>query len=598
MKKKSRKSASSAWRTLHYYWQAIKRYPALALGVVLSTPVVLFLRNFLIVYLLTQIIERVSSGELSADQLWPQLLPVAAVIVATHFFNSVVLEKVRLFCCWRLELKVMYDLAGKCFDALANQSMQFHNNRFGGSLVSQTSKFIYGLERLVDELVWNSMFIFFSIIFTMVILWGRAPWFVAGLSIFVAIYIAIAFIAFKKTAHLNEKESSAQTKQTGKLADSLTNILAVKSYGRELYEKNRYKEVNREVYATSNNLMRAMIIRDIVFSVVYVGITFLLSIFLIGGQSWFGFSVATLILIVTYSQQLMGNLWEINITFRNFNRVFGDAKEMTEILDAAQTVFDMPGAKPIEISKGKVDFNKIHFSHADAPDLDNVFKDFSLHIKPGQRIGLVGRSGSGKTTLTKLLLRFADVNQGEILIDGQNISQVTQVSLRENIAYVPQETTLFHRTIRENIAYGKPDASDDEIERAARLANALEFIEKLPHGFETLTGERGVKLSGGQRQRIAIARAILKDAPILVLDEATSALDSESEKLIQDALQKLMRGRTCLVIAHRLSTVANLDRIIVLEEGKIVGDGSHAQLVKGGGEYAKLWSRQSGAFLK
>ena len=226
-----------------------------------------------------------------------------------------------------------------------------------------------------------------------------------------------------------------------------------------------------------------------------------------------------------------------------------------------------------------------------------VFDGFDLHIPAGQRVGLVGRSGSGKTTLTKLLLRLSDVQGGRILVDGQDISQCTQQSLRQHIAYVPQEPLLFHRSVAENIAYGKPGASLDEIREAARQACALEFIEQLPQGFDTVTGERGVKLSGGQRQRIAIARAILADCPILVLDEATSALDSESERLIQEALANLMRNRTSIVVAHRLSTVASLDRIVVLDEGKVVEDGTHAQLIESEGRYALLWDRQTGAFL-
>lgn len=255
----------------------------------------------------------------------------------------------------------------------------------------------------------------------------------------------------------------------------------------------------------------------------------------------------------------------------------------------------MPDAGTLVAQKGDIEFNGITFKHADAKA--PIFKDFSLSVKPGERIGLVGISGSGKTTLTKLLLRFADVQKGEILIDGQNVSKVQQVSLREAIAYVPQETSLFHRSIADNIAYAHPEASRDEIIRAAKLANAHDFIKDLPDGYETLVGERGVKLSGGQRQRIAIARAILKDAPILVLDEATSALDSESEALIQDALVKLMKGRTSIVVAHRLSTIASLDRIIVLDNGKIIEQGTHQQLLEKHGAYHHLWSRQSGAFL-
>jgi ATP-binding cassette subfamily B protein len=270
---------------------------------------------------------------------------------------------------------------------------------------------------------------------------------------------------------------------------------------------------------------------------------------------------------------------------------------MTRVLDEPLLVKDAPDAQALTVTAGRIDFDHLGFSYADAAAHEHVFEDLTLHIAPGQRVGLVGRSGSGKTTLTKLLLRLSDIQDGRILVDGQDISACTQQSLRRQIAYVPQEALLFHRSIRENIAYGRPDATDAEIRAAAADANALEFIERLPDGLETQVGERGVKLSGGQRQRVAIARAILMDAPILVLDEATSALDSESEKLIQDALENLMRGRTSIVVAHRLSTVASLDRIVVLSEGRIVEDGTHAALVAAGGEYARLWGRQSGSFL-
>lgn len=253
--------------------------------------------------------------------------------------------------------------------------------------------------------------------------------------------------------------------------------------------------------------------------------------------------------------------------------------------------------KPLHVTQGEIDFIDLGFSYTDGDIDTRVFNKLNLHIPAGQRIGLVGHSGSGKTTLTKLLLRLSDIQQGSVLVDRQNIAECTQQSLRQQIAYVPQEALLFHRSIKENIAYGRPLATDEEIIEAAKKANAYDFIEQLPHGMNTMVGERGIKLSGGQRQRIAIARAILADAPILVLDEATSALDSESEALVQDALATLMEGRTAIVVAHRLSTVAALDRIVVLMGGELIEEGTHTELIQAGGEYAHLWDRQTGAFL-
>jgi ATP-binding cassette, subfamily B, bacterial len=269
---------------------------------------------------------------------------------------------------------------------------------------------------------------------------------------------------------------------------------------------------------------------------------------------------------------------------------------MIRVLQLTPEIKDPAEPEVAHMDRGAIMFNKVAFSHDG--DNDPLFEDFSLTIKPGEKVGLVGHSGSGKTTFTRLLLRFSDIQGGEILIDGQNIAHVTQDDLRRAIAYVPQEPLLFHRSIKENIAYGQPEATIASIKAVAKLAHAGEFIDKLPDGYNTLVGERGVKLSGGQRQRVAIARAMLKNAPILLLDEATSALDSESEVLIQDALWKLMEGRTAIVIAHRLSTIQKMDRIVVLDDGKIVEQGSHKELLQAKGSYAKLWAHQSGGFIE
>ena len=589
---KSNKKTSTL-RTLHYFWLEIKKYKYYSAGIFISTPVVIVIRNILAPYIFADMIGKISAG-IPSDQLASTLLPEAATFMIIFAFNSIVLEKLRLYWCWKMELLAMYDLSSLCFDTVCSQSMQFHSDRFSGSLVSQTNKFVGAFERFIDSIIWNLMPIISFIIAVLVVLWPLAPLYALILVLLVIVYTLIAGLTSRRISHLNSEEASAQTRQTGQLADSISNITSVKSYAKESHERHRYANFQRASLSAGGNLMKATIKRDLMFSGVNIGITAFLILFLMGGTTWFGLSVATLVLIVNYSQQVLSGLWDINHIFKDFNRVFGDTFEMTNILDMVDDVVDAKNAFPLVVHDGAVEFRNIVFKHQEAKS--PIFHDFSLKIQPGERIGLVGISGSGKTTLTKLLLRFADVEKGEIFVDDQNIREVTQKSLRENIAYVPQETALFHRSIAENIAYAKPDASFAEILRAAKLANADRFIKDLPNGYDTLVGERGIKLSGGQRQRIAIARAILKDAPILVLDEATSALDSESESLIQKALKQLMKDRTSLVIAHRLSTVASLDRIIVLKDGEIIEQGSHHDLVKKGGEYSKLWSRQSGAF--
>lgn len=342
--------------------------------------------------------------------------------------------------------------------------------------------------------------------------------------------------------------------------------------------------------------MHATMIRESFSSVITSSIAIAALLIAILGVKYLSIDIATLFLMVSFTGSLGQRLWEFQNVLRQYNRAFGDASDMIKILQIKPEVADPINPESVRMNRGGIEFNSVTFAHDE--DKDSLFHNLNLYIKPGEKIGLVGHSGSGKTTLTKLLLRFMDIDGGEITIDGQDITAVTQDDLRDKITYVPQEPLMFHRSIAENIMYGNPKASEQQLKAVAKMAHAHDFVQKLPKKYDTLVGERGVKLSGGQRQRVAIARAMIKNAPILVLDEATSALDSESEVLIQDALWKLMEGKTAIVIAHRLSTIQKMDRIIVLDKGKIVEEGTHKELIRAKGTYAGLWNHQTGGFLE
>ena len=584
-------------RTLHYFWGVTRqKMGAFVLSIVSSVGYIALL-TFANTYMMGLIVDRVQASPVSADQVLPVFGPYVLALLVVNAVGQT-LSKLQDYSVYKLEINGDYQLSRLCFDTLSNQSMTFHNSRFGGSLVSQTSRFVSGYSGLVDVVTYSLWPTLASIVLTVGILAPIAPLFVAILVVMLVLYVVIAYGMYRRILPLSAEASRAQNKLSGVLSDAVTNILAVKTYGREDYERGLFTTADREAMAAENVNMRATMRRGFTTSALITAIMFVVSIFVVGGNAWFGISAGTLVMMFTYTYNLTMRFNYFNSMMQRINRAFGDAAEMTRVLDEPTLVADDADAKPLAVTEGRIDFENLRFRYPDAPKDDYVFEDLNLHIPAGQRVGLVGRSGSGKTTLTKLLLRLDDVQEGRVLVDGQDVSHCTQQSLRRQVAYVPQEALLFHRSIRENIAYGKPDATEEEIRRAAEEANALEFIERLPDGFDTMVGERGVKLSGGQRQRVAIARAILVDAPILVLDEATSALDSESEALVQGALENLMRGRTSIVVAHRLSTVASLDRIVVLAHGEVVEDGTHHELVERGGEYASLWNRQTGGFLE
>ena len=575
------------WKTSEPY----KHRRNLAIFFAILTLVVTIFVGPLIIAQLLNIIQHNQLHD--AKNLWSLI----ALYGVSELWSSVIGWRLVLYLVWTFETAMQRDLYAQCFSKLTNQTLFFHSNKFGGSLVSQTNKLIGAVESFWDTIIWSVLPLVVSLIGSIIVLSTLLWQYALFLLIFSIVFSLVVYYGSKPMAKLTKKEAKASNKLNGQLADVISNVLAVKSSGAEATEQKFFTKTVNSWRNSSLDVMRGFLKVSTIYSSINMVIKIGAIAFAVYAAQNNLVSVASVYLIITYTGSVAHELWNMNGIMRNYNRIIGNANDMVEILQTPTTLIDKSDSK-LKVTNGEISMDKITFTH-DEGQGDTLFHDFSLDIKPGEKIGLVGASGSGKTTLTKLLFRFADIDSGKITIDGQDISEVTQASLRAKIAYVPQEPLLFHRSVRENIAYGRPDATDAEIEEAAKKAGAYDFIVGLKDGFDTMVGERGIKLSGGQRQRVAIARAILKDAPILVLDEATSALDSESEALIQKSLETLMKNRTSIVIAHRLSTIAKLDRIIVLKDGKIVEDGSHDELInKKRGVYAKLWARQSGGFIE
>lgn len=589
------KKASTAKLTLSLFWNHITRYKRLLVPMLITIPLTVFVMDFMQPYIMSLVLEKISRGNYDPQNLWGSFGPYIITYAILTFMTAVAGWRLNVWLIWNLELKVTRDLAYKVYRHLVNMSPGFHANRFSGSLVSQANKLTGAYVRIIDTSVFNLYTLIIALVATLAILAPRVPLYAIALLALSTIYILGTAYFSKPVREANTEEAEAQSQQTGYLADSMSNVTAIKSFASARYEEKRFWDVLSRSRSAGLKSMNKTMIRETYSSAVtsLIGITALVIAVIGAGQ--FNADIATLFLVVSYTANIGQRLWEFQNVLRQFNRGLGDASDMVQILQIMPEIKDPANPEKPRIIRGSIDIKGITFTHSETNDA--LFKKLDLRVKAGEKIGLVGRSGSGKTTLTKLLLRFADIDSGVILIDGQDITKITQDALHEHIAYVPQEPMLFHRTLAENIAYGRREASQQEIEAIAKLAHAHEFIKDLPKGYETLVGERGVKLSGGQRQRVAIARAMIKNAPILLLDEATSALDSESEELIQEALWKLMEGRTAIVIAHRLSTVQKMDRIIVMDEGKIVEEGSHKELIRANGSYADLWNRQSGGFI-
>ncbi|WP_328563540.1 ABC transporter ATP-binding protein [Streptomyces coelicoflavus] len=497
-------------------------------------------------------------------------------------------------CLNRVDALGMEHLYVRGMDELLAKDAAFFHDNFAGSLTKRVLSFGKRFEDFVDTVTYRIVGSLVPLLFGAVVLWSYEPMLVVGLFVMIGLTVVAATPLIRRRQRLVNDREAAIARVSGHVADSLMNMETVRAFAAERREGGEHRSrvaESRRLTLKSWDYGNLRVDTLIAPMSVLTNVLGLLVALALGGP---GQGVEEVVVAFTYYSNATQIMFEFNQIYRRLESSLTEAAQFTELLLDPPTVLDAEEPEPLAPRDGGVRFEAVTFAHAGA---EPIFRELDLDVPAGARIGLVGRSGGGKTTLTRLLLRMSDIEGGRVLIGGQDISRLRQTDLRSLIAYVPQEPAMFHRSLRDNIAFARPDATDEEIHAAAAAAHVTEFAEQLPDGFATLVGERGVKLSGGQRQRVALARAILRDAPILLLDEATSALDSESELLVQDALWRLMDGRTALVVAHRLSTVAGMDRLVVLDRGRVVEQGPHEKLLAADGAYARLWRHQSGGFL-
>lgn len=580
---------STIKKTLQYYLRASMEHRAQAIASVVFLPIAQMALSVGVPFLASKVIANLIYSETAFVYFWL----MAAVAVCGLFFNAIGIRS-----NMKMQANAMASLHRMVHERLIQRGLGFYNNQIGGKLISDALDFTNSYSTLVNNSVIKALGFASIIVSGLVLLAITSPLFAVIVLVLLMILVIWTARESRLRASLRNSRLRVYRELVAHFSDTIVNAATVKSFANEKLELSRGEKLNTKLA----NIRERDWTRAVTSETQRVSLIVLMQVLLIFAlitlSQKSSTAIASSIFAFTYSITLTNRFFEINSITRQIEESLLQASAMTAILEESVEVIDKPGAKKLSVKSGAIDIKGISFHYPDSSSNQTIFDNITISAKPGEKIGLVGHSGGGKSTLTRLILRFEDVNDGAICIDGQDISDVTQASLREAISYVPQEPLLFHRSIGENIGYGKKNHDNKDIIESAKKAYAHDFIIKLPEGYETIVGERGVKLSGGQRQRIAIARAILKDAPIIVLDEATSALDSESEVLIQKALWELMENRTTIVIAHRLSTIQRMDRILVLDQGKIVEQGSHRELIEQGGIYKNLWKHQSGGFIE
>ena len=574
-----------------FFWHFIKKQ-RLAFTFFLLAPTVMVLENNVIPYSLKMIVDAL--GTHSKDQHVFSAVAPALWLGGGAWISMLVIVRLQNWWQGYVIPRFQADVRMSVYDYLNKQSYQYFSNQMAGSLANKVNDLPRALDSIFMIITWYAIAAFASIIVALILMCTINYWFAIVLASWILLQLLISYKLSKKVDQYSIENAEDKSELSGKIVDSLSNANAVKLFARARDElsyvtlsQNKEEKSNKKL-TIYMNIFRLYL--DIPVTVMLGTMVYLLISFWQRGL----ITTGDLVFIFNVSFVIMSQIWYLCHAMAELFREIGIARQAIALLSVPIAIQDIPDAKPLLVTKGKIEFENVTFHYNKGK---KVFENKSVIIKPNQRVGLVGFSGSGKTTFIHLILRFFNVESGQIVIDGQNISHVNQDSLRSAISMIPQDTTLFHRTLMENIRYGNLNATDEEVYLAAKQACCDEFIALLPEGYETMVGERGTKLSGGQRQRIAIARALLKKTKIIILDEATSQLDSLTEEKIQNSLWQLMENKTTIVIAHRLSTLLHMDRILVFEQGKIVEDGTHEDLVAKNGLYKSMWDAQVGGFL-
>lgn len=579
---------------LKIYWQHVRPYKWSFFAIMLA---VLFASGSEIIIPLyyKKFFDLISIASPDKNNQTSILISVILMIMGFHLFSWVAWRTSGLFMSWR-NPQVLVDLSRSALDVLHKHSHRFFLDHFAGSLVRRVGRLERSFDVLADQLIWKFFPLTIVMIGFVVVLTIRHPIIGLILAGWTVLYILINFWYSLIKYPYDEKRARFDSESTGVLSDSITNATTVKLFTGVSQERLLYHAVTEKYRRLATFTWRLHEYMEAGQALFMIGVEFVLMYIAVRLWKEETFTIGDFIMLQGYLVGLFNKLWDFGKLIRHSYEALADASEMVEIMEKMPDVMDVRNAKPLDPQNGRIEFRDVYFNFNETRP---ILKGFNLMIEPGEKVGLVGPSGAGKSTIAKLLLRLYDIDRGKIIIGNQNIAKVTQESLRSQIAVVPQEPILFHRTIMDNLRYGRRNATDEEVIEAAKKAQCHDFISELQNGYETYVGERGVKLSGGERQRVAIARAILKNVSILVLDEATSSLDSASEALIQTALHELMEGRTTIVIAHRLSTIMEMDRIVVVDSGRVVDEGTHEQLLKHKkGIYKNLWEIQAGGFLQ